>query len=150
MTPSRTEVNIGDNRYFIRKLPPFEALALLGTLQKSFLGPLVDVIKGASADASSAASYAPALRSLSENLDGPQMVKLAKLVLNAEYISIQPPEADAPVKLTEGQINLFIEGVGEMLELCMEVITVNFADFGKRATALFGEARSAMAEQQTK
>lgn len=149
---TRSEVAIGDYVFFIRKLPPFEALKVLGTLQKSFLAPLVSVMKASAsgADMASPDAYAAAIRDLSANLDGDQMVKLAKLLLNAEYISVKFPESDAPVKLGEGQINMSLGGVAELLELCMEVVKVNYMDFGQRALSLIGEARSAQAGEAAK
>ncbi len=145
MTPGRVECALDSGTFYIRKFPPLEALSVLGTLQKSLLSPLLTALKARSENGQMDMNLgAQAITELSQNMDGPALVKMAKLLLNPEYISVLLPGANDPVRLTEGPMNIALPDVSDLLLLCVEVVKVNYSGFGQRAQSLIGEARSGL------
>jgi hypothetical protein len=167
MPGRRTEVVIGDNTYHVLRYEPFLALEVLGELQKHVLGPITRIIEGANAppaaapaqpDDDTASLTAPAsspvsaaamrgvmdgIDKLSANLDGKTLVRLAKLVLNPEYIAVSIGTEPAR-KLTSDTVNLAFADVGEMAQLIVEVVKINYEDFIRRSLNLIGPGLAGM------
>jgi hypothetical protein len=153
MAGRRTEVVIGDNTYHVMRYEPFLALEVLGELQRHVLGPITRMIEGANSgptDADDTEAPAGAIRGvmdgidkLSANLDGQTLVRLAKLVLNPEYVAVSIGSEPAR-KLTTDAVNLAFADVGEMGQLIVEVVKINYEDFIKRSLSLIGKDLAGM------
>lgn len=145
MAGRRTEVVIGDNTYHVMKFEPFLSLEVLGELQKHFLGPVTRAFEAKDADGAEATkAVIDGIDKLSSNLDGKTLVTLAKLVLNPEYIAVSIDGGDAE-KLTPAAVNRAFSDVGEMGELIMEVVKINYEGFMRRSLSLIGQGRGSKA-----
>ena len=140
---ARKVVPIGDNTFYIRRFQPFIGIQILGDLQKRFLGPLMDALSmgGVVENGDSVSletlrksvqtdSLKLALRQISANLSGADLLMMVKQLLQPDYISVEqggvPGEA---VKLTENMIALTLPTSAKVLYLCLEVIKHNYSDF---------------------
>lgn len=158
MAGRRAEFMVGVNTYHVLKFEPFLALEVLGELQKYLLGPVTRMMEAAQGDTpppvSNGASAAPGeisadvvtgilegIDKLSANLDGKTLVRLSKLVLNPEYIAVQIEGGDAE-KLTANVVNRAFEDVGEMAQVIVEVVKINYEGFIRRSLALIGKGRA--------
>lgn len=145
MDPTRfVDVTIDDTVFTIKKFEPFLAIKVLGSLQGKLLVPLLKAleIRGASSESHAVSALTDALEKLCASLDGDQMEHLLKTVLKDKYIGIHVAGKDQPVPFTEGNVNLYISSAGTLFELAVEVVKVNFHDFGPRIMTLIGKARS--------
>lgn len=165
MPGRRTDVEIGDNTYHILPFEPFLSLEVLGELQKYLLGPVTRMIEAAQADAGlteattaivDGGDDAPApdltvsvstmrgimegIDKLSANLDGKTLVRLARLVLNPEYVAVSI-DGGTGEKLTQVVANRAFGDIGEMAQLIVEVVKANYEGFIKRSLALIGQGQ---------
>jgi hypothetical protein len=149
MAASRKEFHLNDKAtFYIRKYEPFLALEILGELQTKFLAPLAAFMESAdekTADETKTKYVMDGIERLSRNLDGKELVKMAKMLLNGEYISVSIDNEPAE-KLSEHLLNRGVEDVSELAELVIEVIKENFANVFTRGQTLIGKGRSSIAQ----
>lgn len=151
---SRTEVEIDGNTFFIKKFEPFKSVKVLGHLQKSLLGPAGSLVSfsgdpaknnGLQADLSEFA-VERAIEKVSRELDGETLERLAKMLIDKEYVSVvlAGSDSDKPAPATEGNLNLAFEDdpFGGILMLFIECIKVNYLAFFMRAQTLFGRGQT--------
>lgn len=130
--------------FYIRKYEPFLALEILGDLQTKFLAPLAALMESADETASEDTKMKyifDGIDRLSRNLDGKSLVTLSKIVLNGEYISVEI-DKEPVERLTENLLNRAIEDVGEVVELIIKVLEVNYKSVFTRAMSRIGAARA--------
>ncbi len=127
------EVNIGENTYWIHRFPAFEAVEVLGDLQRQFAGPLLGMMA--------------AFGKLSSTIDGKTLRDLAKRLLNKEYISVSI-EGGQTRKLDEPAIALSLETAADVLQLCWETIRFNFSEVIARFNTPFTPAGTSPAASQ--
>lgn len=128
----------GSYTFYITRYDPFEAMRVLGNLQK-ILGPVFGgALKSASLDSelTQAKDILPmlggALTELPTKLSGDQFVALCRMLLRPDYISVSNAETEKISKLTEPVINDVFEGRPlDMLALMFQVVKVNYLDFSK-------------------
>lgn len=137
----RTEVEIGEFTFYIRKLAAFDALKLIGNLQKRVVGPAAMLIATQRKEAPATdAEFAEGLRKLSEALDGETLVWAVRSLVNSEYVSIR---ANGELeKLTDATVGIQEIGLDILIMLAIEVAKINFFDFMKSATGLIGLGQS--------
>ena len=169
---SRKRVQIGSNTYFIRKFNAFAALEILGDLQKRFLAPLLPAIYAAGAgvpkavtqddggeDADTKAVIAAAtevaimsgLSKLSAGLSGRELRSLAESLIDGECVAVAldgAPDQEA-VKLDKTVQMTAFGDPAEVLELCVEIVRLNFNGIFTRAVALIGVGRSLAAARSS-
>lgn len=128
---------IGENTFYVRPLPPLQALKLYGDLQKTVTASL----RGGLTSNSNSENLSDALlgseinigniiAQLGENFSGEVLAQFSERLLNADYVSVKPKGETEAVMLDDGMINqLFTGGIVEMLKLEFFVIEVNFGDF---------------------
>jgi hypothetical protein len=142
---ARKEFHLNDHAtFFIRKYEPFLALEILGELQTKFLAPLAAFMESADDNVTSDAKskyILDGIERLSKNLTGKELVHMAKMLLNGEYISVTI-DNEPPDKLSEHLLNRAVEDVSELAELVIEVIKENFANVFTRGQTLIGKGRS--------
>ena len=119
----RETKQIGDWTFHVQRMGPFKALKVLGDLQKHILGPA-----SAALDGQRPGALADAIAAVSDKLDGATLERLAKLLLDQEFVSVSGG-SDEMRKLSEGQANLTLASAGDLLDLCIFVAQVNYADF---------------------
>lgn len=143
------EVTIGENVYYIRRFPPFEALEILGDLQKQFAAPFLSQLNGKEtprdADGNlvlnpeTQNSLAQSFSKLSERLDGRTLRKTAEVLLDKEYVSVSIDGAD-PRKLDKAAQGLALESVADIILLSWEVLKYNYAEVLARLSSPTGPA----------
>lgn len=146
----------GEYTFYITRYDPFEAMRVLGNLQK-ILGPIFGgALKSAKMDSDLAKKkdYLPmiggALTELPNKLSGEQFLSLCRMLLRSDYISVKNPETGDTRKLTEPIINEVFEGRPfDMLALMFEVVKVNFLDFSRLSSIPAG-ARKGLSEMTKK
>lgn len=147
------EVIIGENTFFIRPFPPFEAIAILGDLQKLLgpaLGKAAASLQGGSVESKEtllnrkvdAAMLGAAFEKLADTVDGSKLQAACKKLLNQHYIAVQTPDDSEPYRLTEGKINeVFLANLGDMFILIGNVLAVTYGDFFGKLTGLTGKLK---------
>lgn len=135
------EYRQGDSLFLIRQFEPFESLSILADLQK-ILGP---VISGAAKAVEEknldkeinmifmAKLFGGIFAELPSKLNGEQFEKLARTLLQADYISFSPNGAEKNlVKFTETVIDEYYTGRPlDLIALMIQVVKVNYLDFTK-------------------
>lgn len=151
MDIERVQFEMGGHTYFIRRFEPFLALRIFGTLQKSFLASALHLldVRDAQDEKDAVAALAKAVSETSAKMDGDSLVALAKLLIQAEYVSVRMADETNVRKLDEGMINLAMGGADDLILLCVEVVKVNYANFAMRVGDLIGKAQ-ALREAQAK
>lgn len=144
------EVTVGGNDFRIRRIPAFEAMELLGDVQKKLFTPFLAVLDGTPADdeAKFTAQISNGLGRVLGGLDGKQFVALAEQMLKPDYVLIVTEQGKDAEKLTKARVDQFDVTVTDLLELCVEVFLHNYADFLARAKARFGPALARLAPQK--
>ncbi|ABI62470.1 phage tail assembly chaperone [Granulibacter bethesdensis] len=130
----RESVTIGAQVYHIKRFDPFRALRILGSLQGVLLAPfaaLMDTARGEEA-------IMQGLRDLSRGLDGEALEKLARLLLDPDCIAVGDDPATAR-RLSHAMAGSVFSDVSEAIELCMEVVRINYAGFFERGRTLIGQ-----------
>ena len=142
-----TEKKIGDDTFYLRPFPAFTAANVSGDLA-AVLTPLLGAAAsvsgkkegdgGEEADDSDAAA---ALGSALSGLSGDQVEKvLRKLLTDHKNISVEAEATDWNVKpLTADLANeIFCSRLEDMLELCIEVVRLNYGGFFGKLGIRFG------------
>ena len=144
----RHEHAIGDKTFYIRRFPAFRALEVLGDLQQRFGAPLLAAIEGRSDPASIPVMevLVTGLRRISADTNGRLLAALAKDLVDPDLISVSMAGGE-PRKLDQTAIDLLGLGPEDIVELCVEVVKVNYAPFLSRFASRFGEARSLLERQ---
>ena len=137
----RHKVELGDNVFYIRRFEGFTALEILGDLQKQFAGPFLASLDGkqSATKEEAHASFMGALAKLSASIDGKTLRDLAKRLLDPECVSVSINGAE-PRKLDATMMGLALTGAADILQLCWEIITYNFAEVIARINSPIGPA----------
>lgn len=136
---NREEVQIGANRYFVRKFDAFRGLKVLGDLQKSFIAPFLSVLDGKAAGSEEAvtAGVMAGVERVLRDMDGDKLEAMARKLLPPDHVSVAAPGEEAR-KLDESAIGLCNVGVADLLELCVFVAKHNYGDLFQRAGSVIG------------
>ena len=144
MKPS--EYRQGDTLFMIRQFPPFEAMRVLGELQKVLAPLLGGAAKGANIDADirSVSAWAGilgnAITELPKHLDGEKFEALSRMLLRTDYVSVsQDGTKKNLIKLSETVIDEVFEGRPfDMIALMIAVVKVNYLDFSRLSSVPTG------------
>ena len=161
----RKDITIGSNVFHIAKFEPIKAMINLGGIQKIISPVIGNALGGAKgingvldkdiANANDLKDLLPMLKGLffglGENLDGDKINKLLKILLDAEYISVDDPISGNTVKLNQSMINTVFMGdygdLPDMMILAYEVVKVNYASFFTRLSTQFGSLGALVAKK---
>lgn len=139
---AQVEYRQGDTLFMIRLFEPFEAMRVLGELQK-VLAPLIGgAAKGANgkvldADVNSVGAWAGILGSALENLpahiDGEQFEELSRMLLRPDYVSVsQDGTTKELIKMSEQVVDeVFAGRPFDMIALMIHVVKANYLDFSR-------------------
>lgn len=141
-------IELNGHKFYIRRMEPFTALAVLADLQQMVISPLLDGVKGKELDdtTKTVSALIAGLSEISSSLGRDKTVKLAKMLLDPEYISVEQKLetggfADAQ-KLRDSVVTATLRGVGDILTLCVEVVRENYSDFLEPLAPLISKASS--------
>ncbi len=149
MSAKVAEVRIGENDFYLRRFGAFQAVEVLGDLQKQFAGPLLGMMDGkqsATPEEANAAMMA-AFSKLSATIDGRTLRDLAKRLLDKEYVSVSI-EGGQVRKLDDAAIALSLETAADVLQLCWEVAKHNFGEVIARFNTPFTPAGTSLPPSQ--
>lgn len=123
------EVEIGSNKFYIHRFPPFEALEILGDLQKQIAGPLLAVVNGkqGESDEIKQSAMKEAFEKLSSKMDGKTLRQMAERLMDKDRIFVSIEGAE-PRKLDVAAVGLSITSVADIIFICWEVISHNYAE----------------------
>lgn len=148
------EVNIGENKFYIRPMPAFKAANISGELANlvmpilSGLAPLAGFVgDGKDLFDIDVEQVAPTLSGAFTSLSGDKLERVLRLLLiSGGNISVEMPGERAQ-PLSEDLANeIFCEDVQEMFILAFEVVRSNYNGFFKKLAARFGKATSALTQ----
>lgn len=139
----------GSNKFYIRPIPPFEAITLLGNIQK-LIGPSIGkviaaIFSGEKAEGQSLLNrkidgnmIAGAFQELAQYVDGPKLQTITRDILNPQYISVSIGGREA-IRLEEGTANeVFTGNIGGIFLLIGKVLEVTYGDFFGKVASLTG------------
>lgn len=148
-------VAIGENTFYIRPLPAFKAANMSGELASlvlPILTGLAPMLGGTDADKGlfdvDLEAAAPTIAEAFTSLSGDKLEAILKhLLIAGRNISVETPESDKAVLLTEDLANeLFCAEVQDMFMLAFEVIRTNYNGFFKKLAARFGPVTQRMTQ----
>lgn len=131
----REEVTIGETTFFVEKFPAMLQIKIFGDLQKTLLPSFGKALSGLTADSEDKsgleAQFIDGLRELSQQLDGDSLTKLTETLIRGEYIAFQRDDVNNgnDTKLSKDKMNMAFEDMGEIVELLVFVLKLNFAPF---------------------
>lgn len=134
MSNAPVSVTVGNKNYYITKLDPFTALEVFGDLQKELLpavGELVlsavkDGIDGKKASLPTGdGDISQAITKLSTALSGAQLKYWTNRLLTPDHVSVEL--SGKTVRLEGMAKEMAFDDFSEILELLVNVITINFA-----------------------
>lgn len=138
----RQEITINQTTFFVEKFPAMEQIRIFGNLQKTLLPSFGKVLGGITADnedkkesekhkAQMEAQFIDGLRELSQQLDGEGLIKLTEMLLKPDFVAFQRDDHNNgnDTKLTKHNMDAAFEDMGEVVELLIFVLKLNFAPF---------------------
>lgn len=129
------EKKIGENIYYVRALPPFPALSLLGDIQAVLTTALKDTThrEGDSDVLSTTIDFGNFIANMGNNLNGEVLIKFSNRLLDSDYVSVKKKTSSGEyetIRLSEEVIDsIFTANIMELLELLYFVLEVNYGDF---------------------
>ena len=141
----KKELDLGNNRYYIRPFGAFVAANLSGELAgviTPIIGSLAPLASGGDLMDLDISVAAPALVSGFSSLSGDKIEAiLHKLLTKHKNITVEIDGADAQT-LTDDLVNeLFCGDAQDMFVLAFEVIKVNYSGFFDKLSTLSGEVK---------
>lgn len=150
----RQDIQIGNTTYFVEKFPAMLQIKIFGDLQKTLLPSFGKALSGLTADENAEnrtaveAQFIEGVRELSQQLDGDSLTKLAETLLRPEYIAFQRDDHNNgnDTKLSRDKMNVAFEEMGEVVELLIFVLKLNFAPFFTKYLSRLGLGQSLKAK----
>lgn len=150
-----TQYEQGEYVFSIRQFTPFYAMKVLGELQKiatPILGGAVQAAENVDTEAEIRSIpvltklVSGAVNGMANKVDGETLERIAKLLLDPNYVSVAPIHTKEFQRLDEAAINEVFSGrVIDMIALMMQVAKINYLDFSKLCSVPTG-AREVLAE----
>ena len=136
----------GEYEFSIRQMSPFKAMKVLGDLQKVIIPALGGAAAGLNNTNNDAlitteliASVGGALFTLTERLNGDELEKACKLLLDTEYLAVKESKSKSFVQVSQEDLEAIYTGrPWDMLALCVKIFEVNFMDFSQSSTVPIG------------
>lgn len=151
----KTKMNGHD--LIIRRINPFDALELVGDLQRVF-GPALAAMAGAS-DTFNNADRSPvevssvmmdAAEALGRQLDGRTLRYLVEQLITDDTVAIKVGGQGQPIKANSVMVGEHAEGAGDLLQLALEILRFNFQDFFDKAASHISSAPMFQKNRATK
>lgn len=135
---------VGNNTYRIHRIPPFEAIELVGDLQRVF-GPAIAAmaaLKTSDSDSLNMGMISGILmdsaEALGRNLDGKMLRYIVTALIREDSVYVQPKSKGDFVACGSDSIDLYAD-IGEIMEVAVLVLQHNYKDFFGKVAALIGK-----------
>ncbi|HHV6870618.1 TPA: phage tail assembly chaperone [Haemophilus influenzae] len=153
---ARSEIQIGESTFFVQKFSVMDQLRIFGDLQKTLVPSLAKVIgfsdekpkdatsaQLAELAQKSAANFAQGLQDLSQQLSGPDLVKLADMLIKPELVTVQRDDFNngTDKKLSKTDFDLVFDDMSELIELVIFILQLNFSSFFTKFLARLGSVQ---------
>lgn len=153
---ARSEIQIGESTFFVQKFSVMDQLRIFGDLQKTLIPSLAKVIgfsdekpkdatsaQLAELAQKSAANFAQGLQDLSQQLSGPELVKLADMLIKPELVTVQRDDFNngTDKKLSKTDFDLVFDDMSELIELVIFILQLNFSSFFTKFLARLGSVQ---------
>lgn len=136
---SRESIKLGESTYYVRPMPPFQGLRVLGDLQAKFGPGLSELLQDGFVV--SGPAFAAAARRLSMALPGEELERLAWMLLDPECVSVEG-KGEPAVKLDAAAQTRHLRGAHDVVALALFVAEVNFRPFWAESDSLISKVRS--------
>ena len=135
---------IGENTYRIHRIPPFEAIELVGELQRVF-GPAIAAmaaLKGQDREDINMGVISGILmdsaEALGRNLDGKMLRYIVTALIREDSVYVQPKGKGDFVACGAESIDLYAD-ITEIMEVAVLVLQHNYKDFFSKVAGLIGK-----------
>ena len=144
---------VGEHEFRILRIPPFDALELLGDLQRVF-GPTIASLAAISQDQDQLSNpgvlsgvLMDAAEALGRNLDGKMLRYLTAALIREDsvYIKLRCKGEFVPCSADTAEGNCELE---DIVEVALLVLQHNYSDFFSKAVARFGSGLSKYAPKK--
>ena len=135
----RESIKLGESTYYVRVMPPFDGLRVLGDLQAKFGPALSELLEDGFALSGPALSAAATRLSLA--LPGAELERIARMLLDPECVSVEG-KGEPAVKLDAVAQAKHLRGPHDIVSLALFVAQVNFRPFYSGDDSLIGRVRS--------
>jgi len=134
------KVKLNGHEFIIRRIPPFDALEMVGDLQRVF-GPALAAMAGAS-DTFNNADRSPvevasvmmdAAEALGRQLDGKTLRYLVESLIAEDTIALRVNSSGEAIRANAVMVGEHCAGAGDLLTLSLEILRFNFQDFFAKA-----------------
>ncbi|MCY6395070.1 phage tail assembly chaperone [Actinobacillus pleuropneumoniae] len=136
----RQDLTIGNTTFFIEKFPAMTQIKIFGDLQKTLLPSFGKLLaefgkkneEGNAENAEKAdTAFIDGLRELSQQLDGASLEKLVKELIKPDFVTFVRDDFNNgnDTKLTHDKLNAACEDMGEIIELLIFILKLNFSSF---------------------
>lgn len=133
------EKMIGDNTYYVRAMNPFEALKLLGDLQRVITTSLGNAAEGEGEFLDKEVNMGAIVAGIGNKLDGETLMMFADRLIKPEYVSVRMAGESEPSRLNKVKAEeIFTGKIKDMITLMFFIIEVNYSDFFDLAQNAFG------------
>lgn len=146
MADNVKQVVFNDTTYYIRRMDAFKSMEVFGDLQHRFAAPLASMIETVSqGDSVSMDAVVDGIARFSEKLDGKSLIKLVDALLIEPGCVSFAPENGEPKRLDANNKHMAFDSMADIVAVCGEVLTHNYADFLSQMASRFGLADSVKA-----
>lgn len=146
---------IGGSEFRITRIPPFEAIELIGDLQRVF-GPAIASLSAISQDRDALSQpgvlssvLMDAAEALGRNLDGKMLRYLTAALIREDSVYIKPNGKGEFVPCSSDTIQIYAE-LEDIVEVALLVLEHNYKDFFSKAAARFGSGLQQYSVKPTK
>lgn len=137
------EKMIGDNTYYVRAMNPFEALKLLGDLQRVITTSLGNAAEGEGEFLDKEVNMGAIVAGIGNKLDGETLMMFADRLIKPEYVSVRMAGESEPSRLNKVKAEeIFTGKIKDMITLMFFIIEVNYSDFFDLAQNAFGNMQA--------
>lgn len=147
----REEIQIGNTTFFVQKFSAMRQLEIFGDLQKTLLpsfGKLLNGFGKNKEDDEKAAEesekvFLDGLKSLSSQLDGKSLIALANQLILPDYVAFVRDDFNNgnDTKLSKDKFDYAFEDMGDLVELVIFILKLNFSSFFTKYLTRLGAVR---------
>lgn len=143
---AREEITIGSTTYFVQKFSAMKQIEIFGDLQKTLLpsfGQLLNGFGKNDAQEKSEQAFLEGLKGLSSQLDGKSLLALTNQLISPEHVTFVKDTYNNgnDAKLTKDKFDAAFEDMGEVVELLIFILKLNFSSFFSSFLDRLGLAR---------
>lgn len=131
---AREEITIGSTTYFVQKFSAMKQIEIFGDLQKTLLPSFGQLLNGFGRNEDqekSEQAFLDGLKGLSSQLDGKSLLALTNQLISPEHVTFVKDTYNNgnDAKLTKDKFDAAFEDMGEVVELLIFILKLNFSSF---------------------